>query len=41
MAIIEHMFRILRVIKAHLAAVARTLDPDTLTVDQAAQAIQR
>ena len=40
MAIIEHMFRILRVIKAHLAAVARTLDPDTLTVDQAAQAIQ-
>lgn len=34
------MFRILRAIKAHLAAVARTLDPDTLTVDQAAQAIQ-
>ena len=34
------MFRILRAIKAHLAAVARTLDPDTLSVDQAAQAIQ-
>ncbi|MBL8775978.1 MAG: HNH endonuclease [Acidimicrobiales bacterium] len=34
------MFRILRAIKAHLAAVARTLDPDTLTVDQAARAIE-
>ncbi len=34
------MFRILRAIKAHLAAVAKRLDPDTLTVDQAAEAIK-
>jgi hypothetical protein len=40
MTTIEHMFRVLRAVKAHLAAVARTLDPDTLTVDQAADAIQ-
>ena len=33
------MFRILRAIKGHLAALARTFDPDTLTVTQAAEAI--
>lgn len=33
------MFRILRSIKGHLAALARTFDPDTLTVAQAAEAI--
>ncbi len=33
------MFRILRAIKAHLAALAKDFDPDTLTVAQAADAI--
>ncbi|MBL8776449.1 MAG: DUF222 domain-containing protein [Acidimicrobiales bacterium] len=33
------MFRILRSVKGHLAALARTFDPDTLTVAQAAEAI--
>lgn len=33
------MFRILRAIKAHLAALAKDFDPDALTVAQAAEAI--
>ena len=40
MAIIEHMFRILRAIRAHLAAVAKGFDPDRLTVAQAAETIK-
>lgn len=34
------MFRILRAIKAHLAAIAKDFDPDTLTVAQAGEAIK-
>ena len=34
------MFRVLRAVRAHLAGLARTLDPDTLTVEQAADAIR-
>ncbi len=37
---LEHMFRVLRAIKAHLAAIAKDFDPDTMTVAQAGEAIK-